>query len=457
MKALTLQQVAEATQGLASAEGVISGISTDSRHIQPGDLFIALVGPNFDGHDYIADVMEKGAAAVLVSAAVAESIPSVLVSDTRLGLGLLSAFYRQQFSLKVAAVTGSNGKTTVKEMLACILGECGLVLKTQGNFNNDIGLPLTLCNIEEKHDYAVIEMGANHQQEIAYLSGLTQPHVAVITNAGDAHIEGFGGRDGVAKGKGEIFSSLLVSGTAVINADDAYASFWQDLAKAYKICTFGMKASADVSTERSSIQVAFTEKGFSTQFDLHFQSKTYVVNLKVAGQHNVMNALAAAAVAISMKADITDVVSGLNKMMPVDGRLQPYIGREGVRVLNDTYNANPSSLAVGLDVLMACEGPHWLVLGDMGELGEDTKAIHESMGALAKERGIDRLFAVGELSLGAVNAFGEGGRHFDDKGALVRAINQLEIEGVVILVKGSRLMKMETVVQGLCGYEESGC
>jgi len=446
---LSLQEIAAATAGELQGEGVFERISTDSRSIQAGDLFVALQGPTFDGHDYIQQVTEQGAAGLLLHRAVDTALPTVLVADTTQALGQMGRFNRQRQAIPVVAVTGSNGKTTVKEMVAAILSTQGEVLKTQGNYNNDIGLPLTLLNIQAQHAYAVIEMGANHLQEIAYLSQLTQPNVAVITNAGDAHIEGFGSRDGVAQGKGEIFSGLQHEGVAVINQNDRYADVWRDLAKAHKIITFSLDEAADVTADASRIRVKFDASGFHTTFELQLGRQVYPVSLALAGQHNVMNALAAAAVAYALDIAPVNIVSGLQQMAPVAGRLQPSLGQCGARLINDTYNANPASLAVALDVLMQCQGEHWFILGDMGELGEDAQAVHADMGRLIQDKGVDRLWTVGTLTQATSAAFGEGACHFTDKQALIIALTSALNSGVVMLVKGSRLMRMEIVVQAM--------
>ncbi len=417
-------------------------VSTDTRSLTQGDLFVALQGEHFDGHEYLHQAQEAGAVAAMVSRVPETELPLLKVKDTRLGLGQLAAFWRQHFTLPLAAVTGSNGKTTVKEMIASILRQRGSVLATHGNLNNDIGVPLTLLRLQEQHRYAVIEMGANHAGEIEYLCTLARPDVAVVTNAAAAHLEGFGSIDGVAHAKGEIFSGLGSAGTAIINADDVYAPLWTQLAGNRKIISFGLGDTADVSA-------AWQQQRDGVQLELRTPAGQATLLLRLQGRHNVMNALAATATALALGADLDMVQAGLAQVEAVAGRLQVLQGSAGMRILNDTYNANPASLQAAVDVLAAMPGQKWLVLGDMGELGSGAEQLHADCGKLARASGVMRLYAMGELSRHAVDSFGEGARWFASHADLVRQIRQdWQGEGV-LLVKGSRLMHMEEVVNAL--------
>jgi UDP-N-acetylmuramoyl-tripeptide--D-alanyl-D-alanine ligase len=450
MTSITLLDIARVTNGtLVGGNITVSTVSTDSRSIQKGDFFVALQGPNFDGHEYADEVVNQGACGLLVNRSLETSVPYVVVEDTLQALGLMGQFNGQKISVPTAAITGSNGKTTVEEMLASILAEQGAVMKTQGNFNNHIGLPLTLLQIKQSDDFAVIEMGANHPGEIEYLTNLTRPDVAVITNAGDAHLGGFGSREGVAKAKGEIYGGLSSDGIAVINADDKYFSYWKGLNENRNIKTFGFNENADVSTCQDEIAVSFAGEKFKTEFVLQYHSLSESVCLALAGRHNVSNALAAAAVALSLGVDLKKVAAGLAKVQPVNGRLKPGSGLNGVRVIDDTYNASPSSLAAAIEVLIDCEGERWLVMGDMGELGDDSLALHYSVGELAKEKAVDKLFAVGPQMQQAVKAFGHGAKHFANQADMVDYLCQNVHSGIVMLVKGSRAQYMENIVNGL--------
>ena len=418
-------------------------VSIDGRSLQKGDCYIALIGDRFDGHDFVEQAKNAGACGAIVSRKIAIDFPQLIVSDTRQALAELAAEQRQQFQGKLIAVTGSNGKTTVKEMLACLLGEQGRVLATQGNFNNDIGLPLTLLRLSVEDEYAVIEMGANHPGEIFQLSNIAQPDVALITNAGPAHLEGFGSLKGVAEAKGEIFAGLFIHGTAVINADDVFAADWQVLAGDKNIISFALKnKDADLKGEWCS-----TPQGL--QLILTYQQQQSICQLQVPGEHNAMNALAAIAAAIAVGVNLEDCCTALEKFSPVKGRLNMHRLNNNICVIDDTYNANPASLEAGLKVLQSLLGRHWLVLGDMGELGENTDTLHFDAGAKASEAGVDKLLTVGDYTTTAVKAFGEQGIHFDSQQALIDYCKKNIVEDINLLVKGSRTMKMEQVVDAL--------
>lgn len=422
-----------------------AGVSTDSRALERDNLFVALHGPHFDGHAFLDQAMQRGAAAALVDRAVETALPSLRVQDTRTGLGQLAAAWRARHTMPLVAVTGSNGKTTVKEMIAAILGQRGPLLVTQGNLNNDIGVPLTLLRLERTHRHAVIEMGANHPGEISYLTRIARPTVALITNAGPAHLEGFGSIEGVARAKGEIYQGLSMGGIAVINSDDVYAPLWRELADAHRMMTFGLQAPADVRAE-------WRQESSGSALQLLTPEGATEVKLSLPGRHNVMNALAAAAAALAAGAALSDIKKGLEAMRPVHGRLERTTGIKGAELIDDTYNANPASLQAALDVLAACATRKWLVLGDMGELGEDAAALHERAGEWARAAGVEALYATGELSRHAARAFGAGSEHFANHAALIAALTgRLEREngGVTILVKGSRSAHMEEVVAAL--------
>ncbi len=432
------------------ADVTFRGVSTDTRSLQHGNLFVALAGPNFDGHHFISEAAAKGAVAALVSQRAETTLPQLAVAHTHQGLGQLAAGWRAQFSLPLIGVTGSNGKTTVKEMIAAILAQSGPLLVTQGNLNNDIGVPLTLLQLDGKHRYAVIEMGANHLGEIGYLTRLARPTIALITNAGPAHLEGFGSLDGVAQGKGEIYAGLDDNGIAVINADDVYAPLWRKLAGSHRILSFGLSQPADVSAQ-------WEAQADGSLIQLVTPAGQLALRLKLPGKHNVMNALAATAAALAAEAPLTDIQHGLEGMQAVAGRLQLRTGYAGVRIIDDSYNANPASLNAGITVLAAQPGAKWLVLGDMAELGPDAAQLHHAVGRTAHAAGINRLYCVGELSREATKSFGHGAHHFATQAELIDAIRHAlasnHADDVTLLVKGSHSAQMERVVAALTATE----
>lgn len=440
---LTLSEVANELHVQHLGDDVsFSRVSTDTRSITKGDLYVALQGKNFDGHDFLQQAQDSGAVAAMVNRQLKMMLPMLKVQDTRLGLGQLSALWRARFTIPCIAVTGSNGKTTVKEMLSAVLSKKGNVLATMGNLNNEIGVPLTLLRLQDHHQSAVIEMGANHAGEIQYLSNLARPDVAIITNAGPAHLEGFGSIDGVANAKGEIFSSLNMNGTAVINQDDKYAPLWKELSGSRKIISFGVEQAADVSA-------TWEQKNNCLQLSMHTPVGECEVLLHLPGQHNVMNALAATAAAIAVGVDLSLIVEGLESISPVAGRLQMQAGLQGMQILNDTYNANPSSFEAALDVMTHMQGEKWLALGDMGELGPDAVDIHRACGELARKKGIQKLYAVGELASYAVEAFGGAGVCCESLSSMADQIKKDWLAEGVLLIKGSRLMHMEQLVSEL--------
>lgn len=451
---MMLSDCAEAVEGKLIGEDVaITSVSIDTRAIQPGQLYIAIKGHNFDGNEFVDQAEEAGAIAAIVHKGVKSNLSHIVVKDTRLALAKLAGAWRCSLAehgketLSVIGITGSNGKTTVKEMVAAILSVKAPVLFTQGNLNNDIGVPLTLLRLNEQHRYAVIEMGANHVGEIAYTSMYAQADVVIITNAGAAHIEGFGSLEGVAKAKGEIIETLQNEGIAVINHDDEYLEYWKSVAGKRRVMSFGLHSDADVTAK--AVKAEIRNNAFVTSFELVTAQGTVDIILKLAGQHNVINALAAAASCLALGIDLKLIKQGLENVKPVTGRLQPLVGRLGNIVIDDTYNANSASLKAGLDVLANFTGKQWLVLGAFGELGPDSSKMHEEIGALIKASGVVRLLAVGADSKNTVQAFGNGATFFEKQQDLIDALNQ-ELKGdETILIKGSRAQHMENVAAAL--------
>jgi UDP-N-acetylmuramoyl-tripeptide--D-alanyl-D-alanine ligase len=435
---------------LDGADTTFDELSTDSRTLQPGTLFVALSGERFDGHDFIAAVQAHGAVAVLVERKVAVDLPQIIVDNTRFALGRYGAWRRALYAPGVIGVTGSNGKTTVKEMIAAILSRMAPVHKTQGNLNNDIGVPLTLLQLKPEHAYAVIEMGANHAGEIAYTSVLASPDVAVITNAGAAHLEGFGGRDQVAAAKGELLDALSQRGSAVLNADDEYISLWQKRASPRNVITFGFSADADVRGLPESLQVAVDHEGFLTHCEYWFREQRRSLTLRLAGRHNVMNALAAIAACSTLGVSLERIEEALAHLKPVHGRMEPVLAFNGALLIDDTYNANPSSLSAALDVMAELPGERWVALGAFAELGEHSAVLHADLGRLLRQKGVIRLIAVGPHCEQAVGAFGAGAVYCESQDELIALLKQSLTDHSVLLIKGSRSQKMERVVEALC-------
>jgi UDP-N-acetylmuramoyl-tripeptide--D-alanyl-D-alanine ligase len=459
----------------------IKGVSTDTRAIKPGDLFIALVGPNFNGHDYIQTAIEKGAAAIILSDNEQNpKVPALFVADTRLALGKLGAAVKQKVSPKTIGITGSSGKTTVKEMVNAILSTRGKVLATQGNFNNDIGVPLTLLRLNASHDYAVIEMGANHQGEIEYTCNLAQPDVATIVNAAPAHIEGFGSLFGVARAKSEIIKGLKPSAVAILNHDSKFFEYWQGKANTKQVLTFSY------DTNRGDFhanKVSINSEGCA-EFELVTPIGTAAIKLRVPGVHNIGNAVVSAALAISVGANLVNVQQGLFNMQSVAGRLTVKQINSSIKVLDDTYNANVGSVKAALDLLASFDGFRVFVFGDMGELGDQAPMYHEQIGEYALAHKIDRLISCGPLSANASKAMQERGTQCDSNddafASLIALITPLlsaynennnsvdstnEVKNnlekaeqntpVTILVKGSRSASMEKVVEALLAFNFS--
>ena len=440
---MRLSEAAIATHGIVIGNDVeFTSVGTDSRAITKGQLFVALKGENFDGHDYVAQSLAQGAAAALIEND--ENAPAVKVKDARLALGDLAAYWRKRINVPVVAITGSNGKTTVKEMLAAILkvaaGDNSKVLATQGNLNNDIGMPLTLLRADSHHSYVVLEMGMNHSGELSYLTHIAKPNVALVNNAGLAHVGELGSVEAIAQAKGEIFQGLTLDGTAIINADDVYSNLWKSLASKHQQITFGLEVPADVTA-------SYQLNGATSHIKLKAPSGEIEFTLPASGLHNVRNALAASAAAIALNVSLQNIADGLSGFSGAKGRLQQKQGQHDAQVIDDTYNANPVSMKAAIDVLSAREGKRFVVMGDMGELGADAGLMHAEIGSYAKQAGIDALFVLGDLSRDAVKTFGSGAEYFENVESLSDALLNRMDKLTTVLVKGSRFMRMERVVE----------
>jgi UDP-N-acetylmuramoyl-tripeptide--D-alanyl-D-alanine ligase len=461
---LTLAKLADCGGGrLVGEDRSFDRISIDSRTLPPLALFAALRGERFDGHDFATVAAERGACALLVDHVLAVALPQVVVPDTLGALAACARAERGRFAGRVVAVTGSNGKTTTKEMLRAILGERGPCLVTEGNLNNHIGVPLTLLRLRAEHRYAVIEMGASHRGEIAHLTSLARPDVGLVTNAGAAHLEGFGSLEGVAAGKGELFAGLPASAVAVINADDRFAPLWRSMAAGRQVLTFGVDQPADFSARHVSSSLGSlgahgttgpaARETPSLEFDLIAPVGTTRVRMALAGLHNLRNALGAAAAALAAGARLDDVARGLGQVRGVKGRLELKPAMNGAVLVDDSYNANPASLKAGLETFRAFPGRRWLVLGDMLELGPASAELHADVGREAKASGIERLLAFGPGARLAAEAFGAGGASFDDIDALIAELRGSLTAGTAVLVKGSRANRLERLTAALA---ESG-
>jgi UDP-N-acetylmuramoyl-tripeptide--D-alanyl-D-alanine ligase len=450
----SLAAFARVCQGeLAGADRAYTGVSTDTRTLKPGELFVALRGPRFNANDFVAAAETAGAAGAVVDTRVNRPLAQIVVADTQAALTTAAAAWRTQFRIPLVGVAGSNGKTTVKEMIAAILERSGPTLATRGNLNNHIGVPLTLFRLDAAHQRAVIEIGANRAGEVAELVKIARPTVGLITNAGAEHLEGFGSLEGVARAEGEMVEGLDASATAVINADDAFAAMWRGLTRA-SVSTFGVAQPADFSA--SDVHTSIDGAGFVTRFKLSSPLGAVPIDLHLAGLHNVLNALCAAAAATAAGASLDEVRLGLATMRPVPGRLQFKTAPSGAWIVDDSYNANPSSMKAGIEVLAAVDARRWLVMGDMGELGDFAVDSHGDIGRFARNHRIDRLFATGKLAALAVEAFGAGGEWFEDTETLARAVNAELTREVCVLVKGSRMNRLERVVEALVGGGNQG-
>lgn len=450
MIAMRLSEINQVLQGhLIGADPEINAVSIDTRTLQAGDLYIAIKGAHFDGNDFVERAQTAGAAAVILQKDCTTSLPKILLGDTQLALGRLAAAVRRKANIALVAITGSNGKTTVKEMLAAILSVHGKVLFTQGNLNNAIGVPLTLLRLHAQHQFAVVEMGANHPGEIRYTSQLANPDIAVMNNVGAAHIAGFGDIEGVAQAKAELLEALPENGIAILNADDRFFDFWCQQAGNRTVVAFGLNARAEVTAR--AIQQHTGDVQFMTAFELFNRQGSITIQLQLAGVHNVVNALAASAAAQPLGIGLAQIKQGLEAMQPVAGRLQILSGELGNRIINDSYNANPSSLKAALDVLAEYDTENWVVLGAFGELGDNSREMHEDMAELIKSKAVARLLAVGPETEFSVRKFGAGATFFATQAELIATL-QRELQGhETVLIKGSRAQHMENVVQALLG------
>lgn len=440
---MKLSVIAQHTHGqLMGDDSDVNSFSTDTRTLQAGDLFIALSGANFDANSFIAKAQAQGAVAAIVSQHQADcTLPQIVVANTHTALGQLAKAWREQFDLVRVAMTGSSGKTTVKELAASIFRQAGATLATLGNKNNDIGVPLTLLRLNDSYRYGVFELGANHQGEIAYTSGLVQPHAALINNIGTAHLEGFGGREGIAKAKGEIFSGLVEGGVAIINADDEFAAYHQQLCTAYKVITFSVNKSADVYATNIKRGV-----GGAYCFNLHIAQQITAIQLGLIGQHNVANALAAACLALACNISLEHIKQGLQSAQTAAGRMVLHCCPQ-ITVIDDTYNANPNSMKAAIDELALCAGRRVVVLGAMGELGADAPALHQEIGAYAHAKQLDALYCVGDFSQDTAQGYGSQAKVFANQIQLIEALQAELDKNVTLLVKGSRSARMENIVQ----------
>jgi UDP-N-acetylmuramoyl-tripeptide--D-alanyl-D-alanine ligase len=442
----------------ATAEVRIDRVTIDSRQVQPGDLFIAIRGHNFDGHDYAEKAVAAGARAVICARPLPLDVAQILVADTRYALGLLGSAVKRDAQVKCVAVTGSSGKTTVKEMLSVILRQRGQVLATKGNFNNDIGVPLTLLELTAQDDFAVIELGANHRGEIAYTTSLTRPDVAIINNVSPAHVEGFGDIWGVARAKSEIAKGLRDDGTIITNGDSDFYDFWQrEYAHRHHV-VFAIERQ-DTAVRADNIKL---DAQGCPSFTLHSSAGSIVIEVPLPGRHNVSNALAAASACIELGVPLADIARGIASLRAVPGRMCVTDVVPGLRIIDDTYNANVASAKAALDVLASFPGYRVMVLGDMGELGANARSYHEEVGAHAIDVSIDNLFTLGVLSQSASQVFnGHGGQHFNNKEALLNALNEImqRENELTILIKGSRSAHMEEIVLALteAARTTSGC
>lgn len=427
-------------------------VSIDARAVQPGGLFVALPGSRVNGHDYVAQAREQGAAAAMVEYLVDDELPQLLVHDCQLALGQLAALVREGFKGQVIAITGSSGKTTVKEMLASILRQAGSVLATEGNLNNELGVPLTLLRLLPTHEYAVIEMGAAAAGDIAYTMRLTKPQISVLTNAETAHVGRFGSLESIAKTKGEIVSELPDGGHAILNLDSAWFEQWYQLLGGKRRCSSFSLQNPTAQLRAEAIEI--DDQGCPA-FELETPAGSVQVQLRLRGKHNVANALAAAGAALAAGVSLDCVSAGLAELAPVTGRGNCVAGVAGAQIIDDSYNANPASVKAAIDLLASLQGTRILVLGDMGELGNWAESSHTEVGEHARAAGLDGLYAVGKLSALAVQAFGERGQLFASKADLIEALKgRLDIS-TQVLVKGSRSAGMDEVVAGLAASADT--
>lgn len=439
-----LADVVAWTDGRLSGTSVpVRGLSTDSRHVRGGELFVALEGEIHDGHDHVASAVAAGAVAALVSRELDVDVAQVCVDDTLKALGDIARVERQRAHVSVIGITGSNGKTTVKALTAAILSRHAPTHATAGNYNNEIGLPLTLLAMPEKTRYAVIEMGAGKPGDIDYLASIACPDIGLVNTIAPAHLERMGSLQGVAETKGAMYTALPVDGTAIINADGEFADYFDGLAGTRRKLRFGWDSHNDVYATIHALSAS------NSRFRLHLPTGAVEVDLPLAGRHNVANAMAAATIACALGIPDAVISDGLANAPSIGGRLDAQRMPGDWWLIDDSYNANPGSVAAAIDTLLLHSGEHWLVLGDMAELGPDARRLHAELGVLARERGVEHLFAVGPLAGAAVESFGAQGQHFATREDLVRALRDRLHAGVVCLVKGSRSAAMDQVVTAL--------
>lgn len=456
MEPLTLTRMADRMRVsldaiLHNGDVSFSRVTTDTRQLQRGDLFVALRGVRFDAHDFLQDAAAKGVCGLVVEKFdPTVGLPQLVVTDTTAALGQIAAATREDFSGPLIAITGSSGKTTVKSMLTSILRECGEVLATQGNLNNHIGVPLTLLQLEPKHEYAVIEMGASGLGEIAYLCSLAKPSIAMINNVMPAHIAGFGSVDNVATAKNEIYQGLIAHGSAIVNLDEPYSARWLTQLSDKNVIKVSLQ---DETADCYARNIQVTADRVTFMLVLHKESLE--VQLNALGEHSVRNALMAAACARAAGAGIQQIRNGLQKFTPVAGRMTRQLGWKDMLVIDDSYNANPGSVRAAIDVLAAQGGTRVLVLGDMAELGEDAEQQHADLGNYARQRGIEKLLTVGILSRRASDAFAGNAQHFSDQQPLVDALMSMANQEMTVLIKGSRSAKTDLIVRALCDSSTS--
>jgi UDP-N-acetylmuramoyl-tripeptide--D-alanyl-D-alanine ligase len=434
----------------------VNAVSIDTRTLSPKDLFVAIEGERTDGHEYLEQACQKGALAVVVNhkkqITVEMPIPVLVVEDTTVALGKMAALWRSKMPAAVIGITGSCGKTSVKEITKSVLEMVGPALASEGSYNNHWGLPLTLLKIKPKHRFAVIEIGTNQPGEINYLTQIAKPNVALITNVGPVHLEGFGTLQGIANEKGDIYRYLQAGDTAILNRDDTFFEHWlEKMPKDVKIITFSTTKTADVMA--SDIKL----KAGCPQFTLSYGSESVSVQLNILGQHQVANGLAAAAVGIAFNVPFAQIADGLSQYSGFKGRLRKLSGKKGIQIIDDSYNANPSSVKAAIEVLAECDGETMLVLGEMAELGVEAAKFHQYIGGYAKQRGIQHFWAVGLDCQHAVTEFGKGGKFFETKERLIQDLVKFMNKSLTILVKGSRRMKMETVVAAIAEEQVQPC
>lgn len=447
IESVSIAELAEKLDAeLIGDDAVFSNLSIDTRTLKPGEAYLALRGERFDGHDFTVAAVDAGASALVVENKVESAVPQLIVADTHIALGSIASLNRQTSSATVVALTGSQGKTTVKEMIASILAERAPTLATNANLNNTIGVPLTLLRIEDGHEYAVIEMGANRAGEIAFSANATQPDIALLTGASAAHVEGFGSLEGIVEAKGEILDSLSADGVAVLNADDDYVQRWIDRSSHCSVVQFSGRNNSGADYKASNVE---TRQGAGVCFDLSTPQGDIAINLSLLGEHNATNATAAAAVAMEAGATLDQIQKGLAAVKPVAGRLVQIVGKSGSTLIDDTYNASPSSFKAAIDVLAQFEGRKVLIVGDMKELGDESVASHEIVGSHARQRGIDELWVTGEFADTVAQSYGESAKVFRSQQSLIE-FGREQISGdTVYLVKGSRGAQMDKVVAAL--------